>query len=248
MRLISIGTMSAALAVAMCPTASAADPAAALAVPTPVSVWTGLYLGMHAGYGYDASRLRGLPPVAPLNALPGDKPSGALVGIQLGGNYVFGSGLLLGAELSGTVANANTSSTSGPFVVTPHFPIGSIQTAVDRMGLGDLKLGWATNNWALYGTAGYALVHAKQLAIATPGIIVEPFTNPGPVGTPHSGWALGAGADVMVSRTVSIGLSYHHLDLGTERLQVVPPPAPPLGHPPFTPSVRRSMDFGQVSI
>ncbi len=144
MRLTSIGTMAAAVFIASVAVASAADPAiapVALAAPTPVSVWTGLYLGLHAGYGYDASRLRGLPPVAPINALPGDKPSGGLVGVQIGGNYVFGPGLLLGAELDGTVLNTNGGSGVGPLVVTPHIPIGNVQMAVDRMGLGDLKLG-----------------------------------------------------------------------------------------------------------
>ena len=104
----------------------------------PVYIWTGLYVGVHAGGGW-----------ADLGV--GDTGSGFIGGGQVGYNYqinqwVFG----LEADISGSGIKNNLASIGTPFgPITANFNWNSLTTLAPRFG-------YALDNWLVYGKVGGA--------------------------------------------------------------------------------------------
>lgn len=163
-------------AIALLTTASyAADLVAPPPVaPAPVVMenpFDGFYLGIHGGYGWQSN---------------GGSGDGWLVGGQAGYNFVFGSGFLLGGELSGSWAD-----------------VGDSTVTMNGIGILQAKVGWANDRIALYGTAGGALA-SLDTRYPTFGFDDTP-----------GGWTVGAGMDFMLGRDWSLGASYNYVDFGS---------------------------------
>jgi hypothetical protein len=137
----------AAIALATCCAAMAADLPASLPVKAPVPYvspaydWDGWYVGAHVGVVRGSSNWSAMPPGAGASALGGsfDLPfnfdfmagTGSYVaGLQAGYNYVAPSRLMLGFELDASSRNSD--------VVVP-FAVRGSQLAIDRPG--DLRRG-----------------------------------------------------------------------------------------------------------
>jgi outer membrane immunogenic protein len=143
--------------------------------PAPViteNPFNGFYLGIHGGYGWASN---------------GGSGDGWLVGGQGGYNWVGSSGLLIGAELSGSWAD-----------------VGDSFVTMNGLGILQAKLGWANEQIALYATGGGALA-----SLDTNVPVIGGFDD-----TP-GGWTVGAGMDFMLGRDWSLGASYNYVDFGT---------------------------------
>jgi outer membrane immunogenic protein len=211
----------AAAAAILTSTAYAAD----LVEPAPIAPppivasnpFNGFYAGIHGGYGWaNASgngtlSYAGIPEeqseeafaivkaIPVLGSFPFDSDQdGWLFGGQLGYNWVGSSGLLIGGEISGSWANIKGSY---------YAPGISAETTWDAIGIAQAKLGWANDRIALYVSGGGALGHSDT-SFSTP-IGYMKFDDT------HGGWTVGAGADVMVWKDVSLGLSYNYIDFGS---------------------------------
>src|SRR5215475_15683169 len=102
--------------------------------PLPFYLWTGLYVGVHAGGGW-----------ADLGV--GDTGSGFIGGGQVGYNYQVNQWVIgLEAEVSGSGIKNNLLA-FGP--VTASFNWNSLATLSSRFG-------YAFDNWLIYGKAGAA--------------------------------------------------------------------------------------------
>ncbi|MCP4079955.1 MAG: outer membrane beta-barrel protein [Planctomycetaceae bacterium] len=167
----------------------------------------GFYIGLHGGYGDGDRSGEGWWDIG---GFIGDDfdfnfdQGGKLLGGQLGYNWVNG-GFLLGAELSVSAADIN-----GELNFDDGFGGGISQTNMDFIGQVKGKIGFANDQFAIYGTGGIVVAHST-VDIASLSLGVHEFDDM------HSGYSVGAGLDMMITENASIGVSYDHITLHSER-------------------------------
>jgi outer membrane immunogenic protein len=213
---------SVALAAMIAGPAMAAD--MPLKAPPPVVVfsWTGCYVGGHVGgkTGRVDTTFGAVNPVVAALAVPGTAVtddiwmSGALGGGQIGCNYQFNGGWLIGVEVDGSAVQAdgqrafqNPSPLLAPFrqQVTEHW----LATARGR-------LGYAWDKWMVYVTGGGAWAGVEDK------VFLNAFLPAGNVPTASisqqtlSGWTAGFGAEYALGYGWSIKGEYLYIDFSNK--------------------------------
>lgn len=165
------------------------------AYPTkgPVAVpftWTGVYVGVHAGYGFGEQDLSSVGVVFAASL----EPSGAFGGFQSGANWQFASNWVIGIETDSSFGSLDDRiSVAGGSVVE-----------TDSFGTVRGRLGYAVNRLLFYGTGGIAWAH-NESSYGGGAYQFDRF---------HLGWAAGAGIEYAISPRWSAKLEYLHMDLG----------------------------------
>jgi outer membrane immunogenic protein len=194
---------------------------------SPVFNWTGFYIGGNVGYGWSHSdytnditgTLNGIQrSVTNSGSINGQ---GGFGGGQIGFNYQFLGGWVAGIEADIDAAHI-ASSTSACF--TGVGPIttavcGTRDTRLDDFGTLRGRLGYAFNNWLVYGTGGWAWGHGSNtigitcLGPACPGASALPPTSPTPasVDVSPNGWAAGGGVEWSFLPNWTLRAEYLHL-------------------------------------
>lgn len=196
--------------------------------PPPASSysWTGFYVGGNVGFGMgngDTS-FSPLPTAAQfVNLAPQTlhpNPNGVQAGAQFGFNWQVHR-FVLGAETDLSYADIDGTVRFTPIIQnngTPFPGAGFVQARQDITWFGTARgrLGFAPiSRLLLYGTGGLAYGHVIYLA----------ETNFRPVGTTDylssfnknkTGFAAGAGVEVIAGRRWSVKAEYLHLDMGSE--------------------------------
>lgn len=180
-------TTTALIALGIAP-AAAADLAArpytkAPAAAIAINNWTGFYLGAMGGYAQENS--------SGIGTL-----SGGFAGGTAGYNWQMGN-VVLGLEVDG--AWADIGATVGiPGLVSVDYTIRATGTVRGRVG-------YAFNSVLLYGTGGYAWSDNRLSATAGLASISDSQF--------HSGWAAGAGVEVMFAPKWSVKAEYLYKSL-----------------------------------
>lgn len=184
-------------------------------VVAPVFTWTGFYLGANLGYGggrfeYPFAIELGYPVTGSARL----DSNGILGGAQVGYNWQFGNGFVLGVEADYAFADikgqVNVYATDG--VTTLSAEAGGKLT-----GLGTVRarLGYAYDRTLFYATGGWAYGRAKsQLNAGANGL---GFANASKT-VDQNGWALGAGIEYAFTNSVSFKTEYLYVDLGNDTL------------------------------
>jgi outer membrane immunogenic protein len=196
------------------------------AAPPPAAFsWTGSYFGLHAGYGFGDSKitdtlpsLGGIIPGIPSSLSSTHEVDGFLGGIQLGTRRQFGS-LVFGAEL-GLSAGDLSGNTGDCMGITslinglaPGLATASCNTKVNWVATALAKLGYAQDNWMLYGALGWSLAgvdHQFTLAI-NPALI--PLSISSGQNDVADGFTVGAGFEYAIGNGLSFGVEYLYRDL-----------------------------------
>jgi outer membrane immunogenic protein len=194
--------------------------------------WSGIYLGVHAGYGWSNvdSEITGSAGTLALldfvGAPTGAKldPEGFLAGGHIGIQHQWGR-LVAGVEASLTPGGQLRDSSSADFdnvgcvfiFCFGGFGTSSFQTEVkDFMSIAG-RLGYAQDNWLLYGKAGYASARIETSAQTdgTACFFACFIDFAGSVSTSkrHDGYVLGAGLEYMIRPNVILGVEYDYTDL-----------------------------------
>ncbi len=215
-----------ALGLGFAQVASAADLArkAPVAAPmvAPVYNWTGFYVGVHAGWGWNQNdgATTFLPSAAAFGAAPfsfSNDNDGGMLGAQIGVNYQV-SNWVFGIEADASWVDWDNSVTVGPIGLFPPPGViaGSFQTATtDFNFFGTLRgrLGFAANNWLLYVTGGLAwadIDHTVTTSFAATGGGVFVGTS----GDTRAGWTIGGGVEWGFAPGWSLKAEYLYYDLG----------------------------------
>ena len=185
--------------VALAPMANAADMPAKvpLAAPPPAPVWTGWYIGAHAGgalvWGENSIGGAGYTPTS----------SSFIGGGQIGYNWQKGN-FVVGIEVDGSgLTKGKNSRTDIPGeYITYGNHISWLSTARIRMGL-------AVSDTLIYLTGGVAVGKVKFVHKWGPG----PFEDYSQSKT-RIGWTVGAGVQHMWTRNWVIGLEALFVDFG----------------------------------
>jgi len=164
--------------------------------------WNGFYVGLHGGYAWqDVGATFNSATPADYTVLSGDL-NGGIVGGQLGYNYQSGQFLLgLEADIS-TLANGGRTATYG--AGTPDFE--SVSLDASYIGSVRGRLGWAINNWLLYGTVGWGYSEFKFDA--------RDITDHWRIRMKDNGVVYGGGIEWMLAYGVSLRAEYLRYDLG----------------------------------
>jgi len=181
--------------------------------------WTGVYVGIHAGYGHQDSRWTYQPaytnPYSNTFAFgPTTVPSesfsadGVFAGAQIGANYRFGK-LVPGLEIS-------YSPSGGPSKNQPISPgafnspaTTNLQNSFDGLVVVAGRLGYAvTDRWLVYAKGGYAAAKLDEKGTDT-SLLNYSFDT----GGWSNGWTAGAGAEYRLNDKLSIAVEYAHVGL-----------------------------------
>lgn len=213
--------LAAAVGFSVSQTAFAADlPVKAPAVKASYS-WSGFYIGGNVGYGWVSGSDPGLSLVdgsgsgitAYFNAggfpVTAVNPKGAFGGGQIGYNWQSNA-LVLGvvADIQAASMDASNTVVAAP----PLFITGTttLNRKIDWFGTVRGKLGWAMQNWLVYGTGGFAYGRIDEtLTFASSGVP----TGSASTGQSKTGWTVGGGFEYGVNRW-SFGVEYLYIDLG----------------------------------
>jgi outer membrane immunogenic protein len=185
--------------------------------------WNGIYIGGHFGYGWahtdtDSYRLDD----GGFQASGSVDRDGIFGGGQIGVNWMVMPNVLLGvegdisaADLKGSADNCNAAGT------------GCARSDVKTTWFSTLRgrIGYAVNNWLLYGTGGAVWTHAN-----TDRTITRADSNPASVGqvasadSTHSGWTAGGGVEWGFAPNWSAKLEYLYFNVNSTNDFVYPAP------------------------
>lgn len=211
MKRILLGGMALlALGLGATPAAAADLALKATKAPPPVALynWSGFYGGAAFGYAWgnvdwvyhDTTGVLADRPIASNPA----SVDGGFGSFHIGYLHQWGN-WVVGAEFSYAYAddqiNGNSLCFNQAFRCNMHlrqwFTVGP-------------RLGYAWDNWLLYGTGGYANGEIRTDENLVAG---GPIVNAG--GAWHGGWFAGGGIEYGVNQFVVVGIEYKHLDFDT---------------------------------
>jgi outer membrane immunogenic protein len=169
---------------------------------SPVTAWTGFYLGVNAGGAWaQASDQFAFAP----DAFRGAQPSGGILGLQLGYNWQGGLGyccLVLGFEADIQVAEVNGEG---------HDNLGNgdaFRLKLENFGTVRGRIGYAMERSLFYFTGGlaYGTVKHEAAIAAIPADFVVDRTV--------AGYALGGGLEYKITPNISLKGEYQYINLG----------------------------------
>ncbi|MBV9346352.1 MAG: porin family protein [Pseudolabrys sp.] len=183
--------------------ASAADMARRMPTKAPVMVpgynWTGLYLGVHGGYGWASLGAAGFGR---------SNQDGGFLGGQIGYNWQgSGSPFVLGVELDSAWANLRQSATTTIGAVT-----GAATSKVDYLGSARVRAGFAADRALFYGTVGLGWASNELTSAAA----FPAFAAGSRIRNTHVGVAAGAGIEYAFAGPWSAKAEYMYYGLGRE--------------------------------
>ena len=195
--------------------AQAADLPPAPSYKAPMAVqqvynWTGFYVGVNGGWGWGTQD--------PLNIITNrfdslsQSISGGVVGGTIGAQIQQGH-VVLGLEADLDWANIKGSGTFVPTI--GGLPIGgafNAKTNIDWESTARVRVGYANDNWLLYGTGGLALLGAKTTLTTAGGATLcgGVFANCTPTDR-QVGAALGGGLEYGFTPNLSAKLEYLYI-------------------------------------
>lgn len=176
--------------------------------------WSGFYVGVNGGVlGFETDGNFPNHPNNPPFRWHTDHKSTALTGLHGGYQGQWGN-FVAGIEVGfGKILNSGFAQSPGLNGATNPCGYGTgvfCQARINDIFTVGPRLGYATNQFLLYGTGGFARyrLDTRGVGFPAPGNIFESAS------ARHNGWYLGGGLETMVTRNVIIGVEYKHFDFG----------------------------------
>jgi outer membrane immunogenic protein len=222
-RTIKANSLATAALLALGLSAQAADmPTKYRPVPVSIYNWSGFYAGFNLGYhtGQDDGSVNANPAnwlpaaVAAIDAqAPGKtKPKGFMGGLQAGYNWQINR-FVFGLEADAnflTGSNTRTVALNDPSIAVGDFYTTS--TKASFLATVRPRVGYAFDNWLIYGTGGLAVGTLKTTdTLGTGGGAAISTVN---TSTTRTGWTAGAGVEYGFGRNWTAKVEYLHVDLG----------------------------------
>jgi outer membrane immunogenic protein len=206
------------LAVGVCG-AHAADltyePAPVVEAPAAFN-WAGFYAGVHAGYGWGGENDNQSNIVNNSTADSFDV-DGFIGGVHAGYNwqanqFVFG--------FEGDIDYANIKGNAdyrGYAFNVPEYILGNLELESQWQASARLRVGYAVDNFLLYGTGGVAFADGK-LTSAGYGYSYGPYSSDD--SNTHTGWTIGAGAEYAFSPNWIARAELRYTDFGSKTYEL----------------------------
>ena len=227
-RLLALGSV-AALALGISGALAADIPARGPAIaPAPVIfapafTWTGFYVGLNGGYGGSKfeypynGEICSRDDCVPYGGKPSITSGGGLFGGQIGYNWQFGNGFVLGAE-----ADYQWSNIEGKVNINGAISDLSAELAagseITSFGTVRARLGYGWDRTLLYVTGGWAYGRVKSGGAISLCGDADCFDGSLSKRSSGSGWTLGAGLEYAITNNLSFKTEYLYVDLGKKSL------------------------------
>ncbi|MGE4250234.1 MAG: outer membrane protein [Parvibaculaceae bacterium] len=202
--------------------------AADIVAPEPMAPsWSGLYLGVHGGWAWADLDAQYNNPETDEECFENDsefpggcaidlKADGPFVGGQVGYNFVFDGGLMVGIEGDYAWMDLKDDDFGGNPEDNPPGPANSWETHVeqeiDQVASVRARLGFAMDNFLPFITGGWAWAHSERSAH---GDFVDDSDK-----NWHDGWTIGGGFEYLISEDWSVKAEYRYYDFGKETYMV----------------------------
>jgi outer membrane immunogenic protein len=175
-------------------------------VIAPVFTWSGIYVGVNAGYGF--AHTSGAATIDDfLGTFVGtgsdDNVNGAIVGGQIGANFQTGM-WVLGLEVDAQWSGRKHTTTSGcGFGCTLNETV-----EINAFGTARWRFGVALDRFLLYSTTGLAWTTAKDSVNAAGfGTTLDLVS----IQTTKTGWTVGAGVEAAIAGGLSAKIEYLYI-------------------------------------
>ncbi|SPP97086.1 outer membrane protein [Bradyrhizobium vignae] len=189
--------------------ALAADLPVKAGLPAPAVIdWSGVYVGLHAGYGGGMNDWLGSFP--PFNYATG----GALAGAQIGINKQIAS-FVFGLELDGSWANISGSETNSPYTASAFTLVGTGRSRIEALATAAGRLGLAADHWLVYAKGGFAGAWERHAFTAAGDLGFGPVGASTSAGEYRWGTMAGFGAEFAPTGNWSLKADYDYLRFGT---------------------------------
>jgi len=180
-----------ALAADLPPPAAPPPQAPAVYIPAPPAFsWTGVYIGLNAGYAFGQSNW-----TSPLGSTGWFNVSGALAGGTIGGNYQIGQ-IVLGVEGDLDWQNVKGNMVGGNCTLPGAVP-ASCKSASNWVGTFRGRVGYAFDRVLLYATGGGAFANIKAALNKLPW-----------ASSTELGWSSGFGVEVAMTENWTAKAEY----------------------------------------
>jgi outer membrane immunogenic protein len=209
---LSIGIAQAAFAADLPPRPAPPPPPVKAPVVIPLYSWTGCYIGGNGGgvwvnkdYSLTGVAVAGLGGVVfPAVGLGGHDASSGIGGVQLGCNYQFGGGFVIGIQGDYEWMKA-TGSHVDPFV-----GLTSLTSSTKSLASVTGRIGYAWNRFLGYVKGGGAWERDDYtwFVIAVPAAVVAGSET-------RSGWTVGVGGEYAFLDWLTGFIEYDYYDFGT---------------------------------
>jgi outer membrane immunogenic protein len=216
-----------------------APPPRAPAVYVPVQTlynWTGFYIGGNVGAGWGQGSFS--DPNG--NSFNGDNTARFLGGGQVGFNYQFMGGVVVGAEADFDW-RPNTNNTQS-IILAPSGTPASVTVNNQWLTTFTGRLGYAWDRVLVYGKGGGAWVGSSNPTIAIAGV-----SNTFNSSSSNFGWTIGAGLEYAFWGTWSVRAEYDYIGLASNSF-TVPGTSTVLPNDIFTGSGTRSIQMVNLGI
>ncbi|MBV9628596.1 MAG: porin family protein [Xanthobacteraceae bacterium] len=225
MKRLAVTLLSGASVFALTQVAPAADMAVkALASPPAVAAtWSGLYIGVHGGAGWQSApnwSFADRPALLVFDpqTLTGTGNLGAVGGLQAGYNWQFAPAWLLGVEGDFSWASLTDHRTLAPLTFNGGTAMtgSSASMSANTQWLSSARarvgyVGW--NNTLLYFTGGAAWANVEYNGQSMVTFLGTPVTSQVAATTTKAGWVLGGGAEWMATPNIMIRAEYLYYNL-----------------------------------
>lgn len=166
------------------------QPSAPVVQRMPVFTWTGLYAGVHAGYGFGT--------VTGSAGTRFQDPTGFLGGGQIGYNLQSGN-VVYGLETDLSYAHIQGKNNT--------LGIAGSKNTLDYLGTVRGRVGYAFDRFLPYLTGGFAYGGSS---ISVPGV--------GKSSPVHYGWTLGGGIEYAITNNITAKLEGLYVDLSDQKV------------------------------
>ena len=176
-------------------------------IPPPMFSWTGCYLGASVGLGQSHTQWQDVTPDGNIdmfttsNRTAHTNGGGGVFGGQLGCDWQVSNNWVLG--LQGTVHGADINSTQQNQL---NFP-WSLTNNVDWYSTLTGRVGWAMNNFLIYGKGGFAWADSR-MEVQNSGVTI--FNG----STTRTGWTIGTGVEWGFAPNWSAFAEFNYLSFG----------------------------------
>ena len=184
-------------------------------IALPAFSWTGLYIGLHAGYGWGNHDTELLD--------VDHKSDGFMGGGQIGYNYQFHNNVVLGIEADLTYSDVKSDETVF-FALGGATSTTNIQHKLEYFATIRGRLGMAFGPALPYITGGAAYGSMESSASAVNAGFPPGFngTFSGSDTNGHWGWVAGAGLEYAFAPNLSAKIEYLYADLGSQSYLALP--------------------------
>jgi outer membrane immunogenic protein len=191
-----------------------------------VNYFHGPYVGLHGGWGWadaDSSYVDefafGQPTsicgdFEPFGCAVDLSPDGAFVGAQIGWNWVFPSGLMLGVEGDYSYGKIQDSEneTFGPSGISgAGFEQSHVDFEVDQMATVLARVGWVWGRWMPFIAGGWGWAHGERDVNSS---FPAQFSTSDDQW--HDGWVAGGGLSYAINEHWSLTGEYRYFDGGEQ--------------------------------